>query len=438
MIFKRFRNKGQVFPFLLAALAVVIIIAMITVNLGQIGIFKTDVSNAADAGALAAASTLSGYLLGIGLLSDQMMGLLLTEIVTVIIFCITVIGVPAAIIDAIAIFVKQMINYFKALNDGKMAWGNAKKSALQYAFSNAGIDEPRPTFGQFVKNVYGLDVGELSVEEIKKYNDIYTLGDDPAASIDVRKKIKKNTQSGFATYMEESYYWDENIRGKIEPGVIYPGVLTSGYGWTVNDQGGISNSYPSKVYKNYENYVEVTVNSAVMYPLQLYNPVSQVYSDLADYIKEKTEDVWYLKALGNLANWVLKIVGGILKVLLPGGLKLEPIKTYTDNNPITVIVRRFKRNKNLGLWNFRYGVVQATAVSHVYGEDDGDEVPRDIKPLLSGMVEGAVGIAQCLGLGPGAIWCLIAYFLENGVDKFDNNPFDTTKHLFEVELISTY
>ncbi|MCK9571794.1 MAG: pilus assembly protein TadG-related protein [Candidatus Omnitrophica bacterium] len=439
MIFIKFRNRGQVFPFLLVALVVVIIVAMITVNLGQIGIFKTDVSNAADAGALAAASTLSGYLLGIGLLSDQMLGLLIVEIIGIIIFCCTVIGIVAAIILLVCVFIKQMVNYFKALNDGKMAWGNAKKSALQYAFSNSGIDEPRPSFNQFVENVYGLNVDNLSPAEIAKYNEIYTLGDDPAlpkknlssAQKALKKKIKKYTQSGFSSFMEENYFWNEMRLGKISPGHIYPGILTAGYGWQVDDQGNVTNSYPSLNYKDYDNYVEVTVYSSVMYPLKLYEPISQTIENIFDYIDTHTQDIWYLSFLGKLGKWVGKIIGGIIKTIFPGGLQFKPdIKTYTDDNPIVVTVRRYKRNKNLGLWNFRYGVVQASAVSHLYGEDDGDGVPHDIKPTLGPRLE-------CFASPE---WCWISAALEDQGTPIGltMDSFDTTKHLFESELTSTY
>ena len=86
-------DKGQVFPFLIAIIVVIVIIAMITVNLGQIGIFKTDVSNAADSAALAGASILSGYLLGVGLKSDMMAGQMIVEWLAIIFDIIA--GVPS-------------------------------------------------------------------------------------------------------------------------------------------------------------------------------------------------------------------------------------------------------------------------------------------------------------------------------------------------------
>ena len=67
-------EKGQIFPFMIALIVVVVIMALVTVNIGQVDSFKTDTSNAADAAALAGASVLSGALLGFGLKSDMMAG----------------------------------------------------------------------------------------------------------------------------------------------------------------------------------------------------------------------------------------------------------------------------------------------------------------------------------------------------------------------------
>ena len=181
-------EKGQIFPFLIAIIAVIIIIAMITLNLGQIAIFKTDVSNAADAAALAGASTLSGYLLGIGLQSDMMCGEMLVAVAAILIEVITVIGIPIAIATYIAYLVRMLVTYFQALEEGKMAWSNAKKTAMQYAFQNAGIDEQRPSFKEFLKGVYDVsDPYNLPKADTAAYYNIYSLGDDINASTDTRK-----------------------------------------------------------------------------------------------------------------------------------------------------------------------------------------------------------------------------------------------------------
>ena len=152
-------SRGQIFPFLIGLLAVLLIMVMITVNIGQIGSFKTDCANAADAGALAAASVLSQGLLELSLQSEVLFGngvehmivMLIISIVAIILAIIPVIGWVAAIL---AIVLPQAYTFLKAFlftlgqakNNAKMAISNAKKTAILYALQNAGIDQPRPSF----------------------------------------------------------------------------------------------------------------------------------------------------------------------------------------------------------------------------------------------------------------------------------------------------
>ncbi len=52
-------EKGQLMPFFIAALAILIIMSLITVNLSKMALMKTDSSNTADAGSLAAGSSMA-------------------------------------------------------------------------------------------------------------------------------------------------------------------------------------------------------------------------------------------------------------------------------------------------------------------------------------------------------------------------------------------
>lgn len=65
-------NKGQMLPIFILVLAVIIIMAMVTINIGKIGFIKTDSSNAADAGALAAGATMSNTFNSIAVANSQM------------------------------------------------------------------------------------------------------------------------------------------------------------------------------------------------------------------------------------------------------------------------------------------------------------------------------------------------------------------------------
>ncbi len=54
-------EKGQVLPFFIMFVALLVIMAMVSVNLGKVAFIKTDASNGADAGAIAAGSMMANY-----------------------------------------------------------------------------------------------------------------------------------------------------------------------------------------------------------------------------------------------------------------------------------------------------------------------------------------------------------------------------------------
>jgi hypothetical protein len=304
-------DKGQVFPYLIAVMAVVLIMILITINLGQLGSFKTEVSNAADAGALAGASVLSGGLLGFGLKSDAQFGegfvvgiLGLVFIILGIVEAIGSLGISTRFLQVgAAIFLTYYVRAFfetiRINGEGVINWKNAKLTALQYAFNNVNVDEPRPSFEQFVMDVKGVyarahppiiynNIEDINAADLKYLYDVYLKGDDsglPLFPNEARKVINDKTKSGFARFMEDnmSGYWNIFSFGQISPwpfndmawvllivelahafqigeisgdmvGKILKDVyeafkrgfptaeVVSGYGWQ-NDNGIISNSY---------------------------------------------------------------------------------------------------------------------------------------------------------------------------------------------------
>ena len=71
----------------------------------------------------------------------------------------------------------MLVEMQKALGEGKLGWTNAKKAALQYGFSNLGVEEQRPTFEEYVKHRYeGLDVNTLPLEVVKTLHGYYFSG----------------------------------------------------------------------------------------------------------------------------------------------------------------------------------------------------------------------------------------------------------------------
>ena len=441
---KNHYQKGQVFPFLIAILCVVLVLIMITINLGQIGVFRTDTSIAADAGALAGVSVLSGTLLGLGLRSESMYG---DFIVSVGLALLCILGaletLGISVIAGIAILIVFIIGYyvdfFKAMMDCAMGWGNAKKTAMQYAFQNAGIDEPRPTFKEFVLGVYGVSVDSLSPENLKKYYGYYTSGDDPDASTERREKIRKYSQSGFASFMSDSSsngFWEWDIPA---PGKQAPVSVKSGYGWAQSSSGG--NSYTTGgSYNQYDNWVDVEVIGSTTYLLSPYNILLKFINRITAYLEAIIKLPWWLEWLDNavmlLVTWPLQQLAKAIPsgIMMPsfGGEAHGEIQ-QVDKNPLIVIVRRGKKELNAGLWKFRYGprvvsngvtsgVVESKAFAHAFGElDDQKAYIRTIEPtsdLLAGLLLD------------------IANWMKTGSWDWDLLNVDTRRHLFETELMS--
>ncbi|MFZ2603281.1 MAG: pilus assembly protein TadG-related protein, partial [Candidatus Omnitrophota bacterium] len=65
-------KKGQLAPIFIVVLVVLIIMTFVTVNLSKVAVFKTESSNAADAGGLAAGSVMANVFNGIAQSNSQM------------------------------------------------------------------------------------------------------------------------------------------------------------------------------------------------------------------------------------------------------------------------------------------------------------------------------------------------------------------------------
>lgn len=140
--FHRSRKKGQITPFMIAVIVILLIVTMITVNLGKISMTRTHTANAADAGALAGASTMANGLNAIKDLSTTMF----METVTVqAILASCMLSCPHAWAAWWAHLVLQLsqiaLAQLKMIPDTMDA---ADEAAKQLAFSNAGIDEAKP------------------------------------------------------------------------------------------------------------------------------------------------------------------------------------------------------------------------------------------------------------------------------------------------------
>ncbi len=416
-------QKGQVFPFLIAVIVVFVAIALVTLNLGQIGIFKTDVSNAADAGALSGASVLSSTLLGLGLKSDMMSGRAAEAIVTSVLTMVIggfPIGVVLGVIMIVVFIIEQIIELMMAMGDANMGWTNAKKTAVQYAFNNMTVDEPQPTFDDFLKNAYNLKASNLNAVQLRQYYDEYMNG--------TTEKAVRYARSNFSQFMQDihSGYWKVNSFGRIEPSDYSEAEINSGYGWNDKTSGG-GNSYPAGDYKNYDNWVEVKVVGATTYGIQGYSWVANIASCINDFI---LDNIWIAWFLGWLVGWQNLLTSMIINlfisasgdILLMTGIDFaSSTADQTDNNPLVVQVTRYKKEKDMGIWKMKFGPgVQATASAHAFREHyDNNDADRNYR------IEETIRPQ----FDPGKIITNILGCTDAGWDFFD-----TKRHLFETKL----
>ncbi|MCD6539799.1 MAG: hypothetical protein J7K37_03765 [Candidatus Omnitrophica bacterium] len=132
--------KGQIAPFLIALIAIVVLLIMITVNIGKISMFKTDTSNAADAGALAGATVYGQGLMNLGFHSDMMFGFYLVAVVVLAScrWCWRAWALYATFFAvALALYLLARVMAGKIPD-------NVRETAYSYAFQNIGIEEVKP------------------------------------------------------------------------------------------------------------------------------------------------------------------------------------------------------------------------------------------------------------------------------------------------------
>jgi hypothetical protein len=434
-------NKGQVFPFIIAIIVVIIIMAMITANLGKLAIFKTDVSNAADAGALGSVSVLSNFLLGLGLESDTWCAngiVLIARMAQIFIQGRDDIHVPGIslsqllgsgssgsetgtgegetggdedssssgdlrrypqdLIAAVKLYVPYVIGFQfslqKAKMNSKMTWSSAKQKALSDAFGNVGVDE-------------GLDPR-------KKFKYHSSMGYNAYLNTYLSREAN---QTGFSRFMSHPITGFSKAIGPITPGRSSPFLVLSGYGWSQREDESFTNSYDKRsIYLLEDNYVEVLVSGSSDYPITkltwtqfgmipYFSAVVVYWGAYSKYVRNNQCPTWVGKIL--CLAYAATVAGFYTEAIstLPIGYTFtgRNMKQYTDRRPISLRVTRYKKGNDMGMWNFQYGRVAANSSGHAF------VVNRStIEPALLNRMQGPFGSPD--------------------------NWFDTSAHLFETEL----
>ena len=144
--FWRNKKKGQIAPFMIAVIVILLIALMVTVNLGKISLTKTDTANAADAGALAGASTHANSLNAIADINSLMIADYLSNQAAFLI-PINMCKGKWRYVQYLAFVAAQTAMFIQSWDLGGTSYESARNSARQLAFSNVGIDEAKPRQG---------------------------------------------------------------------------------------------------------------------------------------------------------------------------------------------------------------------------------------------------------------------------------------------------
>lgn len=141
--FRRGIKKGQITPFLIAVIVILLSAIMIAVNVGKVSMTKTNTANAADAGALAGGTHHTNTL---NTLADTNTAMIAEYLTMVALFAIPYKSIclePTYYGLWLAFMAAQATQFATAWQAGVDGYNDARDSAKQLAFSNANIDEAK-------------------------------------------------------------------------------------------------------------------------------------------------------------------------------------------------------------------------------------------------------------------------------------------------------
>lgn len=178
----RFSSAGQVTPFTIAIIVVLLMALMVAVNIGKVGLFRINASNAADSGALAGGTLHTNTLNAIGYINSDMQINWLSVQATFA-YPVTVCYERARYLTWIAFMATQAYYFAEAERIGNEGYDEARNQAYKLAFSNAGISEwkarsPGEPYDQYLQRDTDLQ-NKLQDEDYKftGSSETYSWGD---------------------------------------------------------------------------------------------------------------------------------------------------------------------------------------------------------------------------------------------------------------------
>lgn len=136
-------KKGQLAPFFIILIAILITALIVTANIGKIGLHRVNTANASDSAALAGATVMANGLTGIMFFNTQPIFTTYLEAQIVLGTCLLHCSAVPAVY---ALFLIAQIYNWLYVRDTMTSdiEEDAEDTARQLGFSNAGIDEPKP------------------------------------------------------------------------------------------------------------------------------------------------------------------------------------------------------------------------------------------------------------------------------------------------------
>jgi len=324
------RKDGQVAPFMIAIIVVLIMAIMVTVNIGKVSLTKTRTANAADAGALAGSTMHANTLNAIADTNTQMIAeYLATEALFVVAALINL--EYSRFLAYWAFVIAQITQFALAWNTGIQGYDDAEKAAKQLAFMNSGVDEAKARLsGESYQAYLSRDsqFGQWMASDGYE-SGVYNWAD------------KNGGQNSFTV----------NVDAPAFPGLIpMPGVFISLYfRWipVCTNCGYVPccNCLSCNTAAAEFRYLVQQANRGLI-NLPSYTPVS-VNAGSSSSIAVQP----FCPCGGMLAT---SIVIYTVPIAWIAGI-------VSDNPELTVTTNRFEPNADLGLWEMKYGNISSSA-----------------------------------------------------------------------------
>lgn len=330
-----YRRDGQVAPFMIAVIVVLLMAIMVTVNIGKVGVTKTHTANAADAGALAGSAMHANTLNSLAYTNTSMIAEYAATEILFVVSALIELEMPR-FLTYWAFVVAQTSQFILAWYNADKAYKGASNAAKQFAFMNAGIDEPKK---------------RLPGESYQDY-----LNRDSNFGIWMKNK---GYESGYYSWADNDGQ-ENSFRVDVEapdfPGLIpMPGAFVSLYfkwipmctncGYVPCCNCALCNAAAAQF-----NYSVSQANRKTLGSILSSVPITTGFTPVA--FTSSGVVVPPFCPCGSTFAWAIVLY--YIPVVSIAGI-------VEDNPEITVTTTRVEPGKDLGLWQMQYGTVSSQA-----------------------------------------------------------------------------